>query len=338
VELKHDAVKYISNNKVSGFQRRKLPLEIGLKKMALHKIKDFDPDYRNHFDDYDIKGLDLYSGNEKIGSVDDILVDDEGQLRYLVINTGIWILGKKVLFPIGRARIDHGDRRVYADSLTKAQVEALPEFNEDMAVDYDHEEQVRGVYRSSTPNMQQDAPAAYGVGYAGADSAPDTANTAPILDLEAGYAGYDRDTYTYDKEPDLYALSEQNHPSLKLYEERLVANKTRQKTGEAVISKRIETENASASVPIDKERIVVERTPASSGSVVTSGEANFQEGEVSRMEVYEEVPEFHKEAFVREEVRVSKVVDHETATAEESIRREELDVNVEGRSAVRGNP
>jgi uncharacterized protein (TIGR02271 family) len=302
--------------------------------MALYRIKDFDPDYRDHFDKGDIKGLDLYSNNEKIGSIDDVLVDDEGQFRYLIINTGIWILGKKVLLPIGQARIDYSDKRVYANNLTKNQVEALPEFTDDMTVDYDHEEQVRGVYRSSLPNMQQDAPASYGVGYAGADSAPATTNTAPILDLEAGYAGYDRDTYTYEREPDLYALNEDNHPSLKLYEERLVSSKTRQKTGEAVISKRVETETATASVPIDKERVVIERVPASSEAVVAPGEANFQGGEVSRMEVYEEVPEFHKEAFVREEVRVSKVVDQETATAEENLRREEIDVDVEGRSVA----
>jgi uncharacterized protein (TIGR02271 family) len=305
--------------------------------MALHRIKDFDPDYRNHFEEHDIKGLDLYSNNEKIGSVDDILVDDEGQFRYLIINTGIWILGKKVLFPIGQARIDYNDRRVYANSLTKAQVEALPEFTDDMTVDYDHEEQVRGVYRASLPNMQQDAPASYGVGYAGAESAPATLNTAPILDLEAGYAGYDRDTYTYEAEPNLYALNEQNHPNLRLYEERLVSSKSRQKTGETVISKRVETETATASVPIEKERVVIERVPASSEAVVSPSEANFQEGEVSRMDVYEEVPEFHKEAFVREEVRVSKVVDQETVTAEEQLRREELDVDVDGRPLVQND-
>jgi uncharacterized protein (TIGR02271 family) len=305
--------------------------------MSLYRIKDFDPDYRNHFDDHDIKGLDLYSNNEKIGSVDDVLVDDDGQFRYLIINTGIWILGKKVLLPIGQARIDYNDRRVYANNLTKMQVEALPEFTDDMTVDYDHEEQVRGVYRSSLPNIHQDAPASYGVGYSGAESAPPTTNTAPILDLDAGYAGYDRDTYTYEREPDLYALNEESHPSLKLYEERLVSSKTRQKTGEAVISKRVETETATASVPIEKERVVVERVPGSSEAVVTPGEANFQSGEVSRMEVYEEVPEFHKEAFVREEVRVSKVVDQETATAEENIRREEVDVDIDGRSVTQNN-
>lgn len=198
--------------------------------MALHKIKDFNPDYSNHFDGHDVKDLDLYVANDKIGSIDNVLVDDEGQFRYLIINTGVWILGKKVLLPIGYARIDYNDKRVYADNLTKAQVEALPEFIDDMTVDYDHEEQVRGIYRSSMSDRQQNAPSAYGVGYARADSAPPTINTAPTLDLEAGYAGYDRDTYAYEKEPDLYSLNEQNHPGLKLYEERLVSSKKRGKS------------------------------------------------------------------------------------------------------------
>jgi stress response protein YsnF len=243
--------------------------------MALYKIKDFDPDYNSHSNDPDIKGLSMYAGTEKIGSINDILVDEEGKFRYLVVDSGGWIMGKKVLLPIGQARIDYQGKRVYADSLTKTQVEALPEFTDDLLMDYDKEEQVRGVYRSAMPKMQN-APAANGVGYAGAASAPVTNNTEPMLDLEVGYAGYDRDTYGYEKEPEMYDLNEQNHPNLKLYEERLIASKNRQKTGEAVISKRIETETANASVAVEKERVIVERIPVNSGSVVTPGEANFQ--------------------------------------------------------------
>lgn len=302
--------------------------------MALYKIKDFDPDYNTHSDDPDIKGLSMYAGTEKIGSISDVLVDEQGKFRYLIVDSGGWIMGKKVLLPIGHARIDYQGKRVYADTLTKAQVEALPQFTDDMLIDYVTEEQVRGVYRSAAPNMQN-APAANGVGYAGAMSAPATKNTEPMLDLETGYAGYDRDTYGYEQEPELYALNEQNHPNLKLYEERLIASKNRQKTGEAVISKRVETETANASVAVEKERVVVERIPVNAGTVVTPGEANFQAGEVARMDVYEEVPEFRKEAFVREEVRVTKVVDQETATAQEQLRREELDVDTEGRPVVK---
>ncbi len=308
--------------------------------MALHRIKDFDPDYKTHFDDYDFRDLGLYSGKDKIGSVDDVLVDDEGQLRYFVINTGGWLVGKKVLFPIGRARIDYEHNRVYADNLTKAQVEALPEFNNNTTVDHHHEEQVRGVYRGSMRSVEQSVPVEQSVsveqsvplGYSAAGGTLPMSDSDSTRNPNVGQEGYDRDSYKYEKEPDLYGLTEQNHPNLKLYQERLVSSKTRQKAGEAVVSKRVETETARASVGIEKERIVVERVPANGETPIAPGEANFQEGEVSRLDVYEEVPEFHKEAFVREEVRVNKVVDQETASAEEQLRREELDVkDAEGR-------
>ena len=270
--------------------------------MALHKIKDFDPDYQTHFDNNDVIGFSLYSGTEKVGSVDDVLVDDNGAMRYFVVHTGAWILGKTVLMPIAQGRIVSGERKVYANNLTKAQVESLPEYNPDQAIDYDHEEQVRGVYR------------------------PTTAVAAPEM-------SYDRNSYGYDRDPSLYAIND-DHQSLRLYQERLIASKTRQKSGEVAVGKHIETETARVSVPIEKERVVIERTPVTGGTPVAVGTANFQEGEVARVEVYEEVADIQKEAFVREEVRVTKVVDRETVTAEDQIRREELDLDVSGHPAV----
>jgi uncharacterized protein (TIGR02271 family) len=254
--------------------------------MALHKIKDFNPDYQEHFGNREIKGLDVYTADEKIGSVDDVLVDDEGRFRYLVINTGLWVVGKKVLLPIGRARVDADANRVYATNLTKAQVEALPEFTNDLIVDYDHEEQIRGVYRDGSMPMPQDVSSIL-QGEAIANG------SAPAM----GTAMMNRDNYSYDREPDLYGMHDQNASTLKLYEERLVSGKTRQKTGEAVISKHVETETATASVPIKTERVVIERMPASgTGTMPTTGTDAFKEGEVARMDVYAEVPEFHKEA------------------------------------------
>lgn len=275
--------------------------------MALLRVKDFDPDYRTHFEDRDIIGYGLYNGDDKIGSVDDLLVDEaSGQFRYLVISTGAWIFGKKVLLPIGRARIDNSNHRVFADGLTKDQVENLPEFTDEQAIDYDYEENVRGSYRSTAAT---DATAA-----------------------AAMPATYDRDTYSHEHEPALYGMNDRDHQNLRLYEERLIANKQRQKTGEVIVGKRVETQEARVQVPIDKERVVVERiTPTDAGRPVAPGEVAFSEGEVARVEVYEETPDIHKEAFVREEVNVRKVVDHDTVTAEEQLRREELDVDTEGR-------
>lgn len=277
--------------------------------MALYRIKDFDPDYRNHFDNQDVVGFDLYNGNDKVGSVDDLLVDDEGRFRYFVINTGLWVVGKKVLLPIGQARIDHSKKRVFVDGLTRSQVEALPEFTKESVIDYDHEEQIRSAYRPMASKRSKDRAVAS--------------------------TGYDRDSYRYENDPALYGLNDQDHQNLRLYEERLVANKQRQKTGEVVVGKRVETERAQVQVPIEKERVVIERTtPADAGRAVAPGEAAFDQGEVARVEVYEETPDIRKEAFVREQVNVHKEVDQETVTAEEELRREELDVNTQGRAVV----
>jgi uncharacterized protein (TIGR02271 family) len=284
--------------------------------MALYKIKDYDPNYRDYLGNDDILGFDVYSGDDKVGSVEDLIVDNDGNFRYLVLNTGVWIFGKKVLLPIGRARLAYADHRVYVDGMTRQQVENLPEYAENMTLDYDYEERVRNVYR---PSVETSA----------------TLLNSETTIRDATVPQGDRPAYNYTQEPDLYHLNDQNHLNLKLYQERLIANKTRQKTGEVTVGKRVETETARVDVPLEKERIVIERV-ASSGSdvAVAPGEVAFQSGEVSRMEVYEEVADIHKEAFVREEVSIRKEVDRETATAEERLRREELDVQTEGRPVV----
>ncbi|MEK0180569.1 MAG: DUF2382 domain-containing protein [Oscillatoriales cyanobacterium] len=280
--------------------------------MALQRIEEFYPNYREEiFAGDDIKGFDVYAGDsdEKIGSIYDALVDETGRFRYLVIDTGIWIFGKKVLLPIGSARFDYGARRVYATGLfSKEQAEQLPAYNELEPLDYDREEQVRDVYRGTT--------------------APETASNLSTTN-------YDRSNYSYDLDRPLYETNEQNHQTFKLYEERLIANKNRAKTGEVAVGKRVESEVARASVPIEKERVVIERvTPVEAGRVVSVGEVDFQSGEVARMEVYEETADIHKEAYVREEVSVRKEVVRSTVDGEETLRREELDVQTDGTPVV----
>ena len=117
---------------------------------------------------------------------------------------------------------------------------------------------------------------------------------------------------------------------IRLYEERLMVNKQRSKAGEVAIGKRVETETAEVAVPVERERIVIERNDATTGTPVTPGTANFNSGEVARVDVYEETADIQKQAFVREEVKVRKEVETETVQASETIRREELEVDAEG--------
>ncbi|MBD2165879.1 DUF2382 domain-containing protein [Calothrix sp. FACHB-156] len=264
--------------------------------MPLYRLEDFEPDYKEIFGGEDVKVLDLYTeSGVRVGSVDDALVDQDGRFRYLVINTRLDSVDKKILLPIGLSRINYDQKRVYVDGLSKEQVARLPEYKDSLVVDPDYEENVRSAYRSSNSQFT-----------------------------------YDRDSYNY-QEPDLYDLNERDHQTFKLYEERLIANKNRVKAGEVTVGKRIETETAQVSVPIQKERVVIERvTPTAADAVVDARESQFQEGEVARIEVYEETPDIRKETFVREEVRVKKVVDNDTVEAEGTIRREELDIDTSG--------
>lgn len=275
--------------------------------MPLQKINDFDPNYQETIEG-DIQGMAVYTqdNNEKIGTVSDIIVDEQGHFRYFVVDLGFWIFGKKVLLPVGRTQIDSQADRVYAVGMTRKQAEDLPEFSERTTPDYDHEEQVRGVYRQS------------------ASAASTGAMATP---------SYNRDTYNYEQDASLYDVNAHEDQTLKLYQERLIANKNRVKTGEVTVGKHVETETARVSVPIEKERVVVERvTPTDAERAVDPSTVNFGGGEMARMEIYEETPDIHKEAFVREEVRVKKVVDQETVEAQDTIRREELDVDAEGRT------
>ena len=279
--------------------------------MALVKLADAYPNYKQEiFGGDDIKGYEVYSAtDEKVGGIYDALVDETGRFRYLVIDTGVWVFGKKVLVPIGRVRMDYDRRRVYITGLTKDQVERLPEYNDNMTVDYDYEERVRGIYRPTA-----------------------TATTATTAQVPS--STYDRNTYNYEHDRSLYDTDEQNHQKNKLYEERLLTSKQRQKTGEVTVGKHVETETARVSVPIEKERVIIERTNPTDTREVTPGEVDFREGEVARMEVYEETADIQKKAFVREEVSIRKEIERDTVDATETIRREELDIDVDGNPAI----
>lgn len=302
--------------------------------MSLYKIEEFYPNYQEElFDGDDIKGLDVYADKtgEKIGSIETALVDSEGRFRYFVIDTGFWIFGKKVLLPVGYCQIDDQARRIYAIGiLHKKQVEDLPEYHEDTRVNRKYEERVMNVYRTSSASasiVPLEASAPLDVTHPASQSGK--------INNHAVNATSERDTYNYQQDPSTYNLNTRDHQTLNLYEERLVANKKRQQTGEVVVGKHVETETARVLLPIEKERVIIERTtPTGSRTIPSHSNIDFREGEVTRMKVYEETADIHKEAFVREEVKIRKEVERGTVEAEETLRREELDIDTNERQVV----
>ncbi|MCU0523302.1 MAG: PRC-barrel domain-containing protein [Elainella sp. Prado103] len=91
---------------------------------------------------YQIKGFDVHSDlvagvlsdqtEERLGTVSDVLVNEAGELQYIVVNLGSGIAGRSVLLPVDKVRLDHDQRRVYAEGVSKEQAEALPAFDPQM--------------------------------------------------------------------------------------------------------------------------------------------------------------------------------------------------------------
>ncbi|MEO3924654.1 PRC-barrel domain-containing protein [Micromonosporaceae bacterium B7E4] len=91
---------------------------------------EFDPwRYR---DDAGVTGADLVGYKVEatdggIGKIDS--ASHDVNVSYLVVDTGPWIFGKKVMLPAGVVNhVDHDDRKVYVDR-SKDQIKAAPEFD-----------------------------------------------------------------------------------------------------------------------------------------------------------------------------------------------------------------
>jgi hypothetical protein len=82
-----------------------------------------------------LHGYAIEAHDGRIGSVSDFLFDDQRwQLRWLVVDTGGWLSGRKVLIhPSAIGRADHL-RQELPVSLTKAEIEDSPDIRDDQPV------------------------------------------------------------------------------------------------------------------------------------------------------------------------------------------------------------
>ena len=92
----------------------------------------------------DLTGFSVEALDGKIGKVDEATNDVTGS--YIVVDTGPWIFGKKVLLPAGVIRdVDLDTETVYVNR-TKEQIKNAPEFDEDTYRDDTYRSQVGSYY------------------------------------------------------------------------------------------------------------------------------------------------------------------------------------------------
>ena len=102
----------------------------------------------------DVVGYHVEALDGGIGKVDEA-TDDVGASS-IVVDTGPWIFGKKVVLPAGTIdRIDPDDERVYVNR-TKDQIKDAPQLDEGMRMDDRHRDEVAGYYGPGGPGYKED--------------------------------------------------------------------------------------------------------------------------------------------------------------------------------------
>ena len=94
----------------------------------------------------DLTGFDVEAQDGSIGKVDEA-TQDVGE-SYVVVDTGVWIFGKKVLLPAGLIeRVDRDEEKVWINR-AKDEIENAPEFDKDNYESDEYRSSVGGYYGS----------------------------------------------------------------------------------------------------------------------------------------------------------------------------------------------
>jgi uncharacterized protein (TIGR02271 family) len=129
-------------------------------------------------------------------------------------------------------------------------------------------------------------------------------------------------------EASIDTFERQGGTRLRRYEEELDVSKTEQQAGEVVVTKNVVEETKTVEVPVRREEVHVERRPVSGEAYGegTVGSDAFTEDSI-RVPVMEEQIEVRKVARPVEEIEISKTATEQTEHVQETVRREEFNVD-----------
>jgi uncharacterized protein (TIGR02271 family) len=252
-------------------------------------------------------GYEVYDQNyEKIGKVDDLLVDESDNLEYIGVKMGF--LGtRSTLIPMDMVRVND-ERRLMQVAADKDMVKDGPTFDDDREITPEFERQVYSYYGLKRTTTTEER-AAYGAYHA-------QERTARTTTPGAALGATDR--------ADLAA--EEDEVRVRRVEEELRAGTRERDAGTVRVRKRVVTERRREEVPTRREEVHVERVPVVGEA---APEAEIREDEVVIPLTEEEVV-VEKRPVAREEIRIRKEVVEDTEVVEADVRREEVEIDDEG--------
>ena len=267
------------------------------------------------------------SNGDKIGKVGQLFLDDEtGRPEFVTVNTGLFGT-KETFLPIAEATVS-GDQLVVP--FTKDKVKDAPSVDaEGGHLDRPEEQRLYEYYGMS---YDKGTSAGYDTsgtettsGYDATTSGTDTTSGHDTTNTSAGVAGTpgdnDRGTEGYD------TSGPTTDDAMTRSEERVNVGKTTEEAGRVRLRKYVTTEQETHTVPVRKEKAVLEREPvtdANVGSATSGPDLSDEEHEVV---LNEERVTVDKTVEPVERVRVGTetVTDEQTVT--EEVRKEHIEAD-----------
>ena len=239
------------------------------------------------------------SNGEKIGTVRQVFLDDEtGHPEFATVNTGLFGTNESYV-PISNAELSEDRLTV---PFTKDQVKDAP----NVSADGGHLDQSgeRTLYDH------------YGMGYTerSSDSGlpTDHGQDHGTADTQAGVVGHDTSGPTTDQ-------------AMTRSEERLDVGKTDQERGRARLRKYVTTEQETVTVPVKKERAVLETEPVTDVNRDEALDGPAISEEEHEVVLHEERPVVGKTTEPVERVRLGTETDVEDETVTEEVRKEHIE-------------
>jgi uncharacterized protein (TIGR02271 family) len=277
------------------------------------KVAEGDPDVRG----WDVVGSD----GRKLGEVKHLIADPAAmRVRYLEVELDRSVReggDRRVLLPIGTARLDDARDEVIVDSIAGVDAGTLPTYAEGADITRDYESTLRGRFTS---------------GARPADTSVDDVRAAGsgVGGLAGGTGRRDRDEDDFYA-ADLYdesrfrrrgdSLGDRNEARLTRSEEELAIGRRQVEAGEVGVRKTVETERVEERVPVTREEVTVERRPLSADA---GQDVTITDDEI-RIPVMEEQLLVEKRIVPKEEIVIRKRAVTEEKTVEADLRRERVE-------------
>lgn len=246
-----------------------------------------------------LEGRDVIGADgEKVGTIADIYYDKEtGQPEWALVTTGLFGM-KHSFVPITQARFD-GDRLQVP--FTKEQVKDAPRLDDDGELSEDEEAMLSrhyGISYSEEPS---------GTGLPGGR---DTGGRAETVAQDV--SGPETDT------------------AVTRSEEELRVGTVRRPSQLVRLRKEIVTENVTTTVPVEREVLRVEREPITEANVDQAMSGPELSGEEVELTLSEEEVAVEKQVVPKERIRLDKDVVVEDEQVDETVRKEQIDIEQGG--------